>query len=73
LIVEHGTIPFDDIYQALRGQSCNNGITDISALLNGEPQPHNSEGFALHRIGDALSSRNLAAAMYDALRLCSVM
>ncbi len=73
LIVEHGTIPFDDIFHALREQSCNNGITDIPALLNGEPQPDNDQGFSLHRIGDALSSRNVAAAMFDALRLCSVM
>ena len=30
-------------------------------------------GFALYRIGDAVASRNVAAAMFDALRLCSVM
>jgi hypothetical protein len=27
-------------------------------------------GMSLFRIGDALSSRNVAAAMFDALRLC---
>jgi len=29
--------------------------------------------FELHRIGDAVASRNIHAAVYDALRLCHVM
>ena len=75
IIVENGTMPADDIYQELRASSRNNGITDIPALLSGKPQPqgHTESGFALYRIGDASSSRNMAAAFYDALRLCSVM
>ena len=72
VVVEHGTIPVDDIYQALREHSGNNGVTDLDALLAGRPQPV-KEGFELHRIGDAVSSRNIAAAVYDALRLCYVM
>ncbi len=77
IIVEHGTIPADDIFHALRPQSNNEGVTDIPALIEGKPQPyqHNESdhSFELHRIGDAVSSRNVAAAMFDALRLCSVM
>ena len=72
VVVEHGTIPVDDIYQALRGDSVNNGVTDLDALLAGRPQSQ-GKGCELHRIGDAVSSRNIAAAVYDALRLCHVM
>ena len=75
VIVEHGTMPADDVYQELRNASNNDGVLDVSALLAGRPQPclEDAAGFSLFRIGDAASSRNLAAAMYDALRLCSVM
>ena len=75
VIVEHGTMPADDVYQELRNASNNDGVLDVAALLAGRPQPclEDFRGFSLFRIGDAASSRNLAAAMYDALRLCSVM
>jgi thioredoxin reductase len=75
IIVEHGTIPADGIFHELRGASSNNGIIDIPALLAGQPQPvpDGLKSYSLFRIGDAVSSRNLAAAMFDALRLCSVI
>jgi NADPH-dependent 2,4-dienoyl-CoA reductase/sulfur reductase-like enzyme len=75
VVVEHGTVPADELYQALRARSVNDGVTDLDALLAARAQPHDTEagGFALYRIGDAQSSRNLAAAIFDALRLCSVM
>ena len=77
VVVEHGTVPADEVYQELRAGSRNDGVTDIPALLAGKPQPLEAgspdQGFALYRIGDAVSSRNVAAAMFDALRLCSVM
>ena len=75
VVVEHGTVPADELFQSLRGSSVNDGVTDLDALLAGKPQPHPcGEGeFALYRIGDAESSRNLAAAVLDALRLCSVV
>ena len=75
LIVEHGTVPCDELFQALRTLSKNDGVTDIRCLLAGARQPSDdgSPGFSLYRIGDAVSSRNVAAAMFDALRLCSVM
>jgi 2,4-dienoyl-CoA reductase-like NADH-dependent reductase (Old Yellow Enzyme family) len=72
VVVEHGTIPADGLYQALRGNSGNNGVTDLDTLLSNARQPK-GDGFELHRIGDAVASRNIAAAVYDALRLCHVM
>ena len=79
VIVENGTLPADDLYHELRSASKNDGILDMPKFLSGAPQPSLEDpqgcslGFSLHRIGDAVSSRNLAAAMYDALRLCSVI
>ncbi len=74
IIVEHGTVPADDAFHALRAQSRNDGVMDNDALIAGRSQPHaDGEGFVLYRIGDAASSRNAAAAMYDALRLCSLL
>ena len=74
VVVEHGTVPLDAIYHELRGQAANNGVTNLATLIAGEPQPPSAlPGFELHRIGDAVASRNIAAAIYDALRLCHVM
>ena len=72
VVVEAGGIPADEVFEALRGRSANDGVTDLDALLNGTPQPAlQAEAFALFRIGDALASRNVPAALFDALRLCS--
>ena len=73
VLVEHGTLPADDLFYEMQSGSNNDGVTDFQALLAGRPQPHvgGAGGYALFRIGDAQSSRNLAAAMFDALRLCS--
>lgn len=74
VIAETGTIPVDDVYQDLRERAGNGGVTDVQAFLAGESQPElDDDGFRLYRIGDAVSSRNAAAAMFDALRLCSRM
>ena len=70
VIVEHGTIPADEVFQDLRATSSNDGFTDIEALVAGTPQPVGPNGgFMLHRIGDCQSSRNIHSAVYDALRL----
>ena len=72
IVVEHGTVPVDDLYYELRTRSANNGVTDIDALLAIERQPRtaNPDGhFELHRIGDAVASRNIHAAILDAFRL----
>jgi 2,4-dienoyl-CoA reductase-like NADH-dependent reductase (Old Yellow Enzyme family) len=74
VIVNHGTIPLDDLYFALKPLSRNLGAVDYSALLAGRPQTmdRNPNGtFGLFRIGDAVSARNTHAAIYDALRLVS--
>ncbi len=76
VIVAHGTVPVDCLYQELAPAASNRGVTDIEALLAGRPQPAdaNPDGaFELYRIGDAVSSRNIAAAIYDALRLCRTL
>ncbi|MEM7749729.1 MAG: FAD-dependent oxidoreductase, partial [Pseudomonadota bacterium] len=75
VIFDYGTIPADAVYQELRGASSNNGVTDLEQLVAGAVQPkghpEQTEGsFELHRIGDAVSSRNIHAAVLDALRLC---
>ena len=69
VVVEHGTLPSDALYFALKGHSVNAGQTDARALLAGKPQPW-GDGLALHRIGDAVAGRNIHAALFDALRLC---
>jgi hypothetical protein len=74
VVVEQGSIPADEIYAKLRGQSANDGVSDLEAMVRGAPQPRlRKEGFELHRIGDAVSSRNIHAAMLDALRICSAL
>ncbi len=73
VVIEHGTEPLDNLYQALKPQSVNLGEVDYGALKTGTPQSlvRNPEGrFRLWRIGDAVASRNIHAAVYDALRLC---
>jgi 2,4-dienoyl-CoA reductase-like NADH-dependent reductase (Old Yellow Enzyme family) len=73
VVVEHGTLPLDELYFALKEQSSNRGEVDYRALIAGRPQAvvGNPGGrFQLFRIGDAVSSRNIHAAIYDALRLC---
>jgi len=76
VVIEHGTVPLDELYLALRPQSSNLGNLDHEAFAAIKPQSrvHNPEGrFQLFRIGDAVASRNVHAAIYDALRLCSAL
>ncbi|MGJ9422735.1 FAD-dependent oxidoreductase [Aeromicrobium sp. CF3.5] len=73
VVVEHGTAPNDELYHDLVGLSSNLGEVDQDALLAGRGQHvrTNPEGrFQLFRIGDAVTSRNIHAGIYDALRLC---
>ena len=73
VVVEHATLPLDELYFALRPDSRNGGEVDYQALIGGRPQAvvRNPEGrYRLFRIGDAVASRNVHAAIYDALRLC---
>jgi 2,4-dienoyl-CoA reductase-like NADH-dependent reductase (Old Yellow Enzyme family) len=72
IVVEHGTLPLDELYVALKAGSRNLGAVDHAALLAGRAQQlvRNEAGiYTLYRIGDAVASRNIHAAIYDALRL----
>ncbi|MUL77274.1 NADH:flavin oxidoreductase [Mycolicibacterium sp. CBMA 226] len=76
VVVEHGTLPSDELYFGLVAGSTNLGEVDQQALLNLQPQTvvRNAEGgYQLFRIGDAVASRNIHAAIYDAFRLCLVL
>lgn len=73
VVVNHGTIPLDEVYFELKPLSSNLGEVDQAALISGRPQAlmkNQQGGFQLFRIGDAISARNTHAAIYDALRLC---
>ena len=72
VVVNHGTMPLDDLYFALKPRSRNLGAIDYTRLIAGLSQDalSNPAGeFQLFRIGDAVSARNTHAAIYDALRL----
>ncbi len=72
IIVNYGTLPFDDLYFDLKPESSNLGEVDQAALIEGRAQKiksNKSGKFQLFRIGDAVSARNTHAAIYDALRL----
>ena len=74
IVVEHGTRPADALYRDLVDRSWNRGVVDQQALLAGAPQPEVVDGgFRLFRIGDAVSSRNIYAAVLDAFRLCRAL
>ena len=72
IVVNHGTIPLDELYFELKPNSTNLGEISHDQLLQGEPQSvtRNPEGkFQLFRIGDAVAARNTHAAIYDGLRI----
>ena len=72
IVINHGTLPLDDLYFELKPLSSNHGEVDYNALIEGRPQTltgGQEGGFQLYRIGDAVSARNTHAAIYDALRL----
>ena len=72
VVVNHGTLPLEDLYFALKTHSSNQGAVDYGALIAGETQTvaSNPAGrFQLFRIGDAVAARNTHAAVLDGLRL----
>ncbi|AKI01697.1 NADH:flavin oxidoreductase [Hoeflea sp. IMCC20628] len=80
IVINHGTLPLDNLYFDLKPHSSNLGQVDYEAFIAGNPQTLNggpasaaeesgSNGFQLFRIGDAVAARNTHAAIYDALRL----
>ena len=76
IVVNHGTTPLDDLYFELLPHSSNAGEVDYDNLIANEPQTnHKNEAgqFQLFRIGDAVSSRNIHAAVFDGLRYCRTL
>jgi N-methyl-L-proline demethylase len=75
VVVNHGTVPLEDLYNALKPGSSNHGAVDYAALIDGYPQPApgDSGSYRIYRIGDAVAARNTHAAIYDALRLLKDM
>jgi N-methyl-L-proline demethylase len=72
VVVEHGTLPADDLYFELKPAS-NLGEIDVDPLLAGPPQNkvnNSDDNFQLFRVGDAVASRNIHAAICHSLRLC---
>lgn len=72
VVVNHGTLPLEDLYFELKPMSSNEGAVNYTDLIAGKPQTvqsNKSGKFQLFRIGDAISARNTHAAIYDALRL----
>ncbi|MBB4215286.1 pyruvate/2-oxoglutarate dehydrogenase complex dihydrolipoamide dehydrogenase (E3) component [Rhizobium sp. BK212] len=76
VVVESGTKPMDELYFSLKPLSRNQGEIDYRALIAGKPQvvANNPGGkFQLFRIGDAVASRNIHAAIYDAHRFMAAV
>ena len=72
VVVEHGTVPLDELYAELRPLSVNLGEVDYRAMLAGGAQTvvrNPGATMRLFRLGDAVASRNIHAAVFDALRL----
>lgn len=71
VVVEHGTAANDELYHALKPLSRNRGAVDYERLVAGGdifPDTDPDAGFTLLRIGDAVASRNIHAAIYDGIR-----
>ena len=73
IVVNHGTVPLEDLYFDLKPQSKNLGAVDYEALASGHGDlfetVHPDGLFTLYRIGDAVAARNIHAAIYDAMRI----
>ena len=71
VVVEHGTLPLDELYFALKPLSRNGGAVDYERLVEGGdifPAVRPEAAFTLLRIGDAVAARNIHAAIYDGIR-----
>jgi len=72
VILNYGVKPLDELYFNLVPHSKNEGEVNYDKFIKGEQQniiKNKKNKFNLYRIGDAISSRNIHAAIYDALRL----
>jgi len=71
VVAECGTQPIPGLFEELKPHAANRGITDLAATLAGSAQPRGSAGMRLYKVGDAVSSRDIHAALLDSLRLCA--
>jgi hypothetical protein len=72
VVAELGTEPDEALFAALKPLSRNRGEADLEALRSGMPQPSLAAagaGFVLFRVGDAVASRDIHAAIFDSLRI----
>ncbi|WP_285539562.1 NAD(P)-binding protein [Brucella sp. NBRC 12950] len=72
VVVDNGTIPLADIFFALRENAANLGETHFE-LPEATDLAAARSGFEIHRIGDAIASRDIYSAIQDAFRLCSII
>lgn len=76
IVVNEGVRPLEELYFELKPLSRNLGAVDYAALIAGRAQErvaYPGGAFQLFRIGDAVSARNVHAAIYDALRLARAL
>lgn len=70
IVLETGTDPLAEVFFELRDGSANKGISDVDAMANWSAQPQAPmQGYTLHRLGDAVTSRSIHAALLEAYRL----
>lgn len=73
VVAENGTVPMDALYHALKPGARNLGVVNHDRLIAGDLpfDTHNQDGrYMLARIGDCVASRNVHAALFDAIRVC---
>ena len=74
MVLETGVTPVSELFDELVGGSANGGWRDLSSTLSPKSISQIVAGrYNLFRIGDAAGSRNVQAAMFDALRLCQTI
>tara|TARA_B100000963_G_scaffold4698_1_gene3572 strand:- start:683 stop:2722 length:2040 start_codon:yes stop_codon:yes gene_type:complete len=73
VVVDHGTLPNAELYFELKKESKNYGEVDYKSLIKGKLKnivKNKNGNYFLYRVGDAISSRNIHASIYDSLRIC---
>ncbi|GGK33849.1 oxidoreductase [Salinarimonas ramus] len=72
LVVENGTVPLDEVYHGLVPHASNAGVLGLERIDENRfdfPVANPSGRFVLARIGDAVASRNMHAAMLEGMRV----
>ncbi len=69
VVLETGTDPLAEVFFDLRDSAANKGVSDVDAMAQWGPQPAVNGGYTLHRIGDAVTSRSIHAALLEGYRL----